>query len=303
QLEASLAQAKSTLNDAQTELTRVKKLFDQGAVASKQVDQATTRRDVAQAGVDAAEQRLAQAKNGARPQEVQQAQAAVEVARQRLQAAQTGARPEEIREATAAVEAARQQLEQAQNGPRPQERRDAEAAVAAAQAQANAARAALDLALAGPRKQTLDVAKAKVEQAQGTLKTAQASAGQTKIVAPSAGRVTLRNTEPGELVTPGMPIILLAKLDKVWMRIFVPEEQIGGVKVGQSADVTTDAYTGKKYVGRVIEVSEEPEFTPKNVQTKEERVKQVFGVKIEIDNTDKKLKPGMPGDAIIHIGK
>ncbi|MHB9022561.1 MAG: HlyD family secretion protein [Armatimonadota bacterium] len=303
QLEAALAQVRVTLKDAQTELNRVKRLYEEGAVASKLVDQATTRRDVAQATVEAAEQRLAQAKNGARPQEVQQAQAAVEIARQRLQEAQTGARPEEIREASAAVEAARQQLEQAKNGPRPQERRDAQAAVAAAQAQANAARATLDLALAGPRQQTLDAAKARVAQAQGNLKTAQASAGQTKILAPSSGRVTLRNAEPGELVTPGMPIIRLAKLETVWMRIYVPEKQIGRVHIGQTADIITDAYTDKQYTGRVIEISQEAEFTPKNVQTKEERVKQVFGVKIEIENPDKELKPGMPGDAIIHVGR
>lgn len=301
QLRAALQQAKVTLDDAETELARKEKLFAQGAVAQQTVDTARTRRAVAQTGVDAAQQRLAEAQNGARPQELKQAQAAVEIARQRLEEAEHGARPQEVQAAQEAVEAARQQLMEAQAGPRPQERTQAEAAVAAAQAQTRAARAALDLAIAGPTKETIAAAKARVDQARGGLVTSDASASQTRIYAPTDGRVTLRNVEPGELVTPGLPILRVAEIATVWIRVYVPEEQIGRIKVGQRAAVTTDAFGARRFAGRVIEIAEQAEFTPKNVQTKEERVKQVFGVKIEVQNPDGVLKPGMPGDAVIYV--
>ena len=300
QLQAALDQAKATLNDAETELKRVQKMNAQGAVSGQMVDQATTRRDVAQAAVDAAQQRLAAAKSGARPQEIQAAEDAVTAARQRLDAAVNGARPQEIQAAEATVEAARQRLEEAKHGPRPQEREQAEALVAAARDQVAAAKAALDLVIAGPRKEDIAAARARVEQAQGTLNTSQSSQSQTHIYAPSDGRVILRNVEPGELVTPGLPIIRIAEIRNVWIRVYVPEEQIKQIKVGQRADVTTDASGSKHFSGRVTEIAQQPEFTPKNVQTKEERVKLVFGIKIEVDNPQNELKPGMPGDAVIY---
>jgi HlyD family secretion protein len=276
QLRAALSQAEVTLADAQTELRRLEALESQGAVAGQQVDLARTRRDVAQAQVEAARQRLAEAETGARPQEIREVEESVKAAQQRLAEAEAGARPEELREA--------------------------EAAAANASSQMQAARAALDLALAGPRKETIASARARVEQARGTLGTAQASWEQTRIWSPADARVILRNVEPGELVTPGLPIIRVAMLRRVWLRVYVPEPQVGLVKLGQRAEVTVDAYPGKRYPGRVTEIAQEPEFTPKNVQTKEERVKLVFGVKVEVENQRQELKPGMPADAVIYVG-
>ena len=276
QLRAALKQAEANLAEAETELRRVEDLESQGAVSRQQLDQARTRRDVAQAQVDAARQRLTEAEIGARPQEIRQAEALVEAAAQRLAEAEAGARPEEIREA--------------------------EAALAQAKAQVQAARAALDLALAGPRKETIAAARSRVEQARGALNTAVASLEQTAIFSPADARVTLRNVEPGELVTPGLPIVRLAMLDRVWLKVYVPEQEVGLVKLGQRAEVATDTNPDKRYAGRVMEIAQEPEFTPKNVQTKEERVKLVFGVKVEIENPNQELKPGMPADAVIYVG-
>jgi multidrug resistance efflux pump len=277
QLRAALKQAEANLAEAETELRRVEDLESQGAVSRQQLDQARTRRDVAQAQVDAARQRLTEAETGARPQEIRQAEALVKGAAQRLAEAEAGARPEEIREV--------------------------EAALAQARAQVQAARAALDLALAGPRKETIAAARSRVEQARGALKTASASLEQTTIFSPANADVTLRNVEPGELVTPGLPIVRLAMLDRVWLKVYVPEQEVGLVKLGQRAEVTTDARPDERYRGRVIEIAQEPEFTPKNVQTKEERVKLVFGVKVEIENPNQELKPGMPADAVIYVGQ
>ncbi|HNV70424.1 MAG TPA: efflux RND transporter periplasmic adaptor subunit, partial [Candidatus Ozemobacteraceae bacterium] len=99
----------------------------------------------------------------------------------------------------------------------------------------------------------------------------------------------------------GLPVLQIADLANVWLKVYVAETQVGLIKPGQLADVTVDSFAGKIFKGRVSEIAEIPEFTPKNVQTRDERTKLVFWVKIAIENPDLELKPGMPGDAVIHI--
>lgn len=282
QAKAALTQAQAVLTKAESDLKRFTELYADGAIAHQMLDQAQEQRDAAAGAVTAAQQKLDEAQQGARPQEKEAADQAVKQAQARLQQAENGARPQEKEQADAAMLAARGQMQ-------------------AAQQQVQAAKAALDLGIAGATKHALDSAKGKVVQAQGALATAAATHQQAQIFAPTDGRVTLRNVEPGDLVTPGLPIVRLAELKTVWIRVYVPEEQIGLIKVGQRADIRTDAYTNKHYTGRVIEISQVPEFTPKNVQTEEERVKLVFGVKIEIENPAFELKQGMPGDATISV--
>ena len=125
-----------------------------------------------------------------------------------------------------------------------------------------------------------------------------------RIVSPSAGTVTLRGVEPGELVTPGMTVIRLTYLDRVKLTIYVNETALGRLNLGQPAKVSIDAFgPGRQFDGNVTYISPVAEFTPKNVQTKEERTKLVFGVKIEIGNSDHALKPGLPADARIYTGQ
>jgi multidrug resistance efflux pump len=202
----------------------------------------------------------------------------------------------------AALDAARQRLAEAEGGARPEEVRAAEASLAQAAALVTSAQASLDLAVAGPRRETLKAAEARVEAARGAVAATEALLAQTRIAAPTEGRVTLRNAEPGEVVTPGFPIIRIADLARVWLRVYVPEPQIGRVKVGQRATVSVDAFPGRPFPGVVTEIAERPEYTPKNVQTREERAKLVFGVKIEVENPGGELKPGMPADAVITVG-
>jgi HlyD family secretion protein len=123
-----------------------------------------------------------------------------------------------------------------------------------------------------------------------------------RIVSPSAGTVTLRGVEPGELVTPGMTVLRLTYLDRVKLTIYVNETALGRLNLGQPAKVSIDAFS-RQFDGSVTYISPVAEFTPKNVQTKEERTKLVFGVKIEIDNSDHALKPGLPADAKIFTGQ
>jgi HlyD family secretion protein len=120
------------------------------------------------------------------------------------------------------------------------------------------------------------------------------------IVAPASATVTLRSVEPGEFVTLGSNVVRLTYLDKVKLTIYVNEAELGHVSLGQTAEVSIDSFgKGRAFQGNVVYISPVAEFTPKNVQTKEERTKLVFAVKIEITNPDGALKPGLPADARI----
>ena len=123
------------------------------------------------------------------------------------------------------------------------------------------------------------------------------------LTAPTVGTVTLRGVEPGEFVGVGQRVLRLTYLDRVKLTIYVNEVDVGRITLGQGASVTIDAFgEGKEFAGRVTYVSPTAEFTPKNVQTREERSKLVFGVKIEVENPDGYLKPGLPADARIMTG-
>ena len=118
------------------------------------------------------------------------------------------------------------------------------------------------------------------------------------VISPVSGTVTLKAIEPGELVTMGSNVLRITKLDPVNLMIYVNEQELGKIHLGQNAKVSIDAFgQGKTYDGTVVYISPVAEFTPKNVQTKEERTKLVFGIKLEVKNPDGGLKPGLPADA------
>jgi HlyD family secretion protein len=123
----------------------------------------------------------------------------------------------------------------------------------------------------------------------------------TVLRAPFAGVITVRQGEPGEVVVPGTPVATLADLDRIWLRAYIPETDLGRIRWGQEAVVTTDTYPGKQYHGRISFIASEAEFTPKSVQTYKERVMLVYRIKIDIDNPNHELKPGMPADAHITL--
>ncbi len=121
------------------------------------------------------------------------------------------------------------------------------------------------------------------------------------LLSPTSGIVTLRSIEPGELVTIGSNVLRITDLDRVDLMIYVNEEELARITLGQNATVSVDGYPGRTFDGKVVYTAPSAEFTPKNVQTKEERTKLVFGVKIEIQNHDGALKPGLPADAKLTI--
>jgi HlyD family secretion protein len=116
------------------------------------------------------------------------------------------------------------------------------------------------------------------------------------LAAPVGGIILERTIHAGELAAPGAPLLTLANLDEVTLTVYVPEAELGQVSLGQTVEVTVDAYEDA-FTGQVSHIASRAEFTPKNVQTQEERVHMVFAVKIRLDNADHRLKPGMPADA------
>ncbi len=118
---------------------------------------------------------------------------------------------------------------------------------------------------------------------------------------PIDGIVVDKALNLGETVFPGTVVITIADLNDVWLKIYIPSTKLGKIKLSQKVDVMTDSYPNKKYVGKITNIATKAEFTPKNIQIKEERAKLVFAVKISVDNENQELKPGMPADAVIKL--
>jgi HlyD family secretion protein len=140
-------------------------------------------------------------------------------------------------------------------------------------------------------------AMGQVRQAEATAEYVNAQIKKAVVYAPVAGAVLKRAIEPGEMTMPGSVLLTVADIENVRVRIYLPETKLGSVKIGQSVKIHSDTYPGKTYEGRVVTVSDRAEFTPKNVQTKEERVRLVYGVKVDVKNPSGELKIGMPVDA------
>jgi HlyD family secretion protein len=283
---------------------------------------------------------------GSRPQEIEAAKAALEKAEGGLRDLEAGSRPQEIAVAKAALAAAAaeksrlqadfdrskalfarktisaedydatksaydvavekhrqagEQLKLVEEGFRKQQIEQARAAL-------NQAKAQYDLVKAGPRIEDKLQGRARVKQAQAALDLAKTQLSYATVRSPIFGVILSKNIEPGEYVAPGTAVVTIADMKNVWLRAYIPETELGRVKVGQSARIITDTVRGGKREcqGVVSFISQEAEFTPKNVQTQKERVKLVYRIKIDITNPgwEKKqweLKPGMPADAVIRV--
>jgi HlyD family secretion protein len=270
----------------------------------------------AQAGVSAAEARYRSLKTGSRKEEIAEAAAARDRAKtewenrrrdfMRMKAlfergiisfSQYDAARTSEEAARAAYEAAEERYKLVKAGPRQEMVLEGQANLAgsdAALSAAEAARREIDRL-----KLDLKALQAQAEQARAALAVAQDDLANSRMDAPFDGFVTVKDVEEGEFVQAGSPVLTLAQLDRVWVKTYVPETQLGRVFYGQKADVISDTFPGKHYPGTVTYISAEAEFTPKNVQTKEERVKLVYRIKVSLENPDQELKAGMPVDVIL----
>jgi HlyD family secretion protein len=159
-----------------------------------------------------------------------------------------------------------------------------------------------DRAMERSAQQDIEVAKANIRNASENLQLARIMLGYTTLRAPFSGVILTRQTELGEVMQPGTPVVTLADLDHVWLRAYVAETDLGRIRWGQAATVHTDTYPDKAYPGQISFISSEAEFTPKSVETHKERVTLVYRIKIDVENPRHELKPGMPADATIHLG-
>jgi HlyD family secretion protein len=156
---------------------------------------------------------------------------------------------------------------------------------------------AVELAEKGPRPDRVVAQRAVVAQAEAALRQADAALTNAVIMAPLAAVVAIRHREPGETVAAGAPVLTVLDLDDRWIRIYVREDRIGAVHLGDTASISSDTYPGRTYSGTVSFISSQAEFTPRNVQTAEERVKLVYAVKVRVTgDPGRDLKPGMPVD-------
>ena len=262
------------------------------------------------------EARLAELKNGARPQEKLDAQAAVDSAQSEVERSKKDWDRAQVLHRDDDISTA--QFDQYRNR--------WETAVAAL----NSARERQALVLAGPRAEVINAQQAMVERMRGALKMAQANALEMKrreqelntraaeiarsrasialidsqladtiATSPVDGVVLVKSADPGEILSTGTTVVTIGDIEHPWLRGYVDETDLGKVKLGSLVHVTTDSYKNKSYTGRVSFISSEAEFTPKQIQTQQERVKLVYRIKIDLDNSSRELKSNMPADGEI----
>jgi HlyD family secretion protein len=182
-----------------------------------------------------------------------------------------------------------------------QDRDLAATALKRAEATFKAAQQRYNEAVEGSRKEDIAIARANLAQANANLGLSRIDLNYATLLAPSTGVITVRQAELGEVVAPGTPVVTLADLDHIWLRAYIAETDLGRIHWGQDATITTDTYPGKRYQGRISFISPDAEFTPKSVQTYQERVTLVYRIKIDIENPNHELKPGMPADVHLQL--
>jgi HlyD family secretion protein len=244
-------------------------------------------------------------------QEVAVAEARVAASEANLAKLTTGNRPQDIKSAEAALASAKadlvdkqrdlaRQRELLKRGSTAQATLDkAQTAFELADEAAHRAAESLSLAREGFRREDVAAGQAELNLARASLELARTKLSYATLTAPNAGVVLVRDAEPGEVVAVGTPVITMGDLDGIWLEAYLPEPELGKVRLGQAAQVSTDSYPDKRYPGRISFISSKAEFTPKTVETAKERVTLVFRTKIRLDNPGHELKPGMPGEAVI----
>jgi HlyD family secretion protein len=260
--------------------------------------------------------RLRELQTGSRPEEVQEEQAAVNASEaafehtridwERAQAlfkdqlisrAQYDLARASYDSASAILRERRERLKIVVAGPRKE-------VIEAQESQVERAAAGVRLAEANiietqRQQQEIAVRRADVERAQALVALIDTQIQDTIAVSPVTGVVLVKSADPGEVLAAGTTVITIGDIKKPWLRGYINETDLGRVKIGSAVAVKTDSYPDKTYQGRVTFISSEAEFTPKQIQTPDERVKLAYRIKIEIDNPDGELKANMPADAKI----
>jgi len=293
-------------------------------------DEAQAALSAARAKLAQAEATVSKLKAGARPEEIRQAAAVAQQARQHYGIALEATRPEDLAAAVALEDAARAQRDQAKSDFErvkrlyeadavPQQQYDqARHALEAAEAQLEAARERRKLAEEGARSEEIEAARAAMEQAEAALELlkegarkediaaaeamrdaaaadverAETTLREMTVTAPRAGVVDALDIHPGDLVRPG-PVVTVADVDDLEVIVYVSARMLGYLRLGQEVTLTADAYPGETFKGAIVYIASSGEFTPRNLQTQEERVQQVFGVKLKLGSFGGRIRAGM----------
>jgi HlyD family secretion protein len=283
--------------------------------------QATTAADleVRHAEINSANFKLKELKNGSRPQEVQEAQDAVAAAQAEYDRSKkdwdraqvliknddiSTSQFDEFRHRFDAADANLKQTKEhsalVSAGPRSEQIDEAGAQVSRAQAQLKLGEA--NQIETERRQQEVTMREAEIARSRAQIALIDAQLADTIAISPIDGVVLVKAADPGEILAPGTSIVTVGDIDHPWLRAYVGESDLGKIKLGDKLKVTTDSYPGKVYDGHLTFISPEAEFTPKQIQTSEERVKLVYRIKIEIDNPRHELKSNMPADAELALG-
>ena len=295
------------------------------------------KRSEAQASIAQAEANLQKTLNLSRPEEIAQARAQAEAARKALEQAQHGPRVQEIDAARADLKAAEADYEVARVSLARVERLvasgivarqdfdNAKAAFDRAAAQRDAVRDRLALLQAGTRteeieraeqlykqanarrelvergarKEDVQAARAQLDLARATLDGILSQLAELEVKSPANAAVEVLQVRPGDLISPGSPVATLVEVDRLWVRVFVPEPELGYMQLGKEVSVHVDTFPSESFSGRVEQIASRGEFTPRNVQTREERTHMVFSVRLRLDNSQRRLRAGMAADVLI----
>jgi HlyD family secretion protein len=291
--------------------------YDQ-LVTSIEFQKSTLESDIAArvAELNQAQAKLDTLLNGSRQQEIQQSEAAVNDSKAQLEFArldwdrsQTLFKNDDISKqqydqartkfesATAMLRQAEEKDSMVREGPRKEDIAGARADVARAQAAVKTAEA--NRLEVKRREQELMERQSEIERTEAQAGISQKQLSDTEVYTPIDGVVLVKAAEPGEVLAAGTTVVTIGDLDHPWLRAYINETDLGRVKLGQKVKLTTDSFPNKVYWGQVSYIASEAEFTPKQIQTKEERVKLVYRIKIEVDNKEHELKNNMPVDAEI----
>ena len=271
----------------------------------------------------ASELRQAKAKlqellDGARPQELAQARSSLEdlralreQANKELERAKKLIAKEDISQnqfdqyqtrfasLSAQVASAEQRLALIAEGPRKTDIESARAAVARTEA-AMAMTEAQRLEILR-REEELAARRADVSRAKSGVRVIDSQLDDTVATTPIDGVVLVKSADPGEVLAAGTPVVTLGDIDHPWLRGYVPQSKLGQVKLGMRVAIYSDSYPGKTYAGKISFIASEAEFTPKQIQTTEERVKLVYRIKVDVENPGRELKLNMPVDGVIDL--
>ena len=203
-----------------------------------------------------------------------------------------GPKESEIKLLEAKISKAREEYNTYKDGPDPDD-------LSLAQAQITNAEAQLNLALAEyPTREELEVALAQVESANANLEAIQVQLDLLKVISPISGLVLTKNIEIGEVIQPGLPAMTLGQLDQLSITVYIPEDKYGQINLGDTAIIKTDSFPSDIFEAKVIRISDQAEYTPRNIQTREDRVTTVYSIELAVIAPTGKLKPGMPTDVL-----